>query len=89
MSTFFVQLKQSYIYSSTYESILILEDFNGIPSNVEVSSFISDFSLYSLINPPTCFRLADGRYFGLMLTNKKHIFKRVNLLKLVLVTTII
>ena len=63
-------------YSVTYENIVILGDFNDTPVSSEISSFISDYSLYSLINSPTCFKSSDGRCIDLILTNKKHSFQK-------------
>ena len=63
-------------YSSQYENYIILGDFNNIPTSCEISSFMTEFGLYSLINTPTCFKSADGRCIDLILTNKKHSFQK-------------
>ena len=63
-------------YSSNYENIAILGDFNNIPSSVEISSFMADHCLYSLINTPTCFKSPAGRCIDLILTNKKLSFQK-------------
>ena len=63
-------------YSPNYENIVILGDFNDTPVSNEISTFISDYGLYSLINSPTCFKSSDGRCIDLILTNKKHSFQK-------------
>ena len=63
-------------YSASYESIVILGDFNGTPTSVELTTFMSTLSLHSLINTPTCFKSADGSCIDLILTNKKHSFQK-------------
>ena len=47
----------------------------NIISSTEISSFMTDHCLHSLINHPTCFKSADGRCIDLILTNKKHFQK--------------
>ena len=63
-------------YSTTYENIVILGDFNNVTTSVEISSFMADYCLYSLINTPTCFKSVNGRCIDLILTNKKHSFQK-------------
>lgn len=63
-------------YSNIYENIVILGDFNTTPCDTEVSSFMSEHGLYSLINEPTCFKSVGGRCIDLILTNKKHSFQK-------------
>ena len=63
-------------YASKYENTIILGDFDNTPSSADISSFMADFSLYSLINKPTCFKSRDGRCIDLILTTKKHNFQK-------------
>ena len=63
-------------YSSSYESVVILGDFNATPTNNELVTFMSALSLYSLINTPTCFKSVEGSCIDLILTNKKHSFQK-------------
>lgn len=63
-------------YSTIYENVVILGDFNSTPDSPEISTFMSDYSLHSLINSPTCFKSVDGRCIDLILTNKKHSFQK-------------
>ena len=62
-------------YSAKYENLVILGDFNAIASCAEIASFMAEFSFYSLISTPTCFKSTGGRCIDLILTNKKHSFQ--------------
>ena len=64
------------LFSAKYDNIIVLGDFNATPSDPEISSFMANYNLYSLINTPTCFKSASGRCIDLILTNKKHSFQR-------------
>ena len=63
-------------YSTTYENIIVIGDFNITPDSPEISALMSDYGLYNLINTPTCFKSSDGRCIDLILTNKKHSFQK-------------
>ena len=63
-------------YSCDYENYIILGDFNNVPTSIEISSFMEDYGLHSLINEPICFKSSDGRCIDLILTNKKHSFQK-------------
>ena len=65
-------------YALTYENLVIMGDFNDTPLCTDISSFISQHGLVSLINTPTCFKSRDGRCVDLILTNKKHSFQLSN-----------
>ena len=60
-------------YLSKYEHIL-LGDFNLTTSNKYLADFMT-FNLESLINTPTWFQSEKPRCTGLILTNKKSLFK--------------
>ena len=63
-------------YSENYENIIIIGDFNNVTTSIEISSFMADHGLYSLVNNPTCFKSVNGRCIDLILTNKKHSFQK-------------
>ena len=65
-------------FHHTYENIIIIGDFNNTPDSLEISSFMSDYDLYSFMNAPTCFKSREGRCIDLILTNKKHSFQMSN-----------
>ena len=56
-------------YASAFSNILILGDFNDTVTSREISSFISEHSLFSLITQPTCFKSKKGKCIDLILTN--------------------
>ena len=59
-------------YSRTYDSVMILGDFNMEVINPTIRSMMNDHNLSSLIRTPTCFKSASGRCIDLILTNCKH-----------------
>ena len=59
-------------YSRTYDSIMVLDDFNLEVNNPTIRSMMNDHNLSSLIQTPTCFKSASGRCIDLILTNCKH-----------------
>ena len=65
-------------YSAEYENLLLLGDFNEEISHPYMSTFITSFSLHSLILKPTCFKSTRGRCIDLILTNKNRSFMKSN-----------
>jgi exonuclease III len=65
-------------YSSSYENIIIMGDFNEEITQSHMNNFLSQFSLYSLIKKPTCYKSSDGRCIDLILTNKNRSFQKSN-----------
>lgn len=63
-------------YSKDYESLIIMGDFNDTPTCSSISSFMTSYGLYSMLNTPTCFKSPGGRCIDLILTNKKHSFQK-------------
>ncbi len=62
-------------YSSSYENIFIMGDFNMEPKNQLMDNFLQTFNLYNLVKEPTCYKGDTPKCIYLMLTNKKHSFK--------------
>ena len=56
------------------ENIVMLGDFNMEPKDPKITPLMEDYSLYNLINNPTCYKTENGRCIDLILTNKKHSF---------------
>ena len=54
------------IFSTNYDNVILLGDFNDTPLDTEISSFMANYNLYSLINIPTCFKSASGRCIDLI-----------------------
>ena len=66
-------------YSSTYENILILGDFNMEIVDTSMAGFLESHCLKSLNKMPTCFKSKNGKCIDLMLTNKNRSFKYTNI----------
>jgi len=65
-------------YSSNYDNVLILGDFNMDTSNKLLIPFLESQQLYSLNKNPTCFKSVNGNCIDLLLTNKNRSFKHTN-----------
>ena len=65
-------------YSSSYENILTLGDFNLEPSVPIMNSFMSTNEFTSLYRKPTCFKSKKGTCIDLLLTNKHRSFKHTS-----------
>ena len=64
-------------YSSIYDNLIILGDFNMEPKNPKLASFMNSFNLYNLIKSNTCFK-GSGSCIDLILTNRKYCFKHTS-----------
>ena len=64
-----------------YENVMFIGDFNVTVNNKNLGVFMNTFNLESLINKPTCFQPAHPTCIGLILTNKKSLFKNSNVLE--------
>ena len=64
------------LYSSCYESFMIIGDFNVEANNSSLSVFRDNYNLKNLIKEPTCYKNPNkASYIDLMLTNKPRSFK--------------
>ena len=64
-------------YSSIYDNLIILGDFNMEPKSPKLASFMNSFNLYNLIKSNTCFK-GSGSCIDLILTNRKYCFKHTS-----------
>ncbi len=62
-------------YSSKYESICLIGDFNCEPKENIVSDFMDSYNLSNLVKSPTCFKSDSPRCIDLILTNRKRSFQ--------------
>ena len=65
-------------YTSEYDNILTLGDFNMETSTNNMVVFMKTHSFKSLFNKPTCYKSKEGRCIDLLLTNKNRSFKFTN-----------
>ena len=65
-------------YSSHYENIIALGDFNLAVEHGEMKTFMEIFHLKNLIKVPTCFKSENPKCIDLILTNKHHTFQNSN-----------
>ena len=64
------------LYSSAYDTYIVIGDFNVEPYSKEMSSFCDTFDLNSLVKKPTCYKNPDNlSYIDLILTNKPSSFQ--------------
>ena len=61
-------------YSTKYDNIIILGDFNMEPSDDHMVSLFNSFNLYNLVKECTCFK-GPPKCYDLILTNRKHNFQ--------------
>ena len=59
-------------YSNSYDSHMIIGDFNMEIEDTILPSLMGDHNLNSLVKSPTCFKSDRGRCIDLILTNKQH-----------------
>ena len=59
-------------FSSTYDNILLIGDFNMDVNETGIHSIVEDNGLVNLIHSPTCFKSANGRCIDLIMTNSKN-----------------
>ena len=65
-------------YTSEYDNILTLGDFNLEISTKGMDTFMKTHNLKSLFNKPTCYKSKEGRCIDLLLTNRNRSFKFTN-----------
>ena len=64
------------LYSSAYDTYIVIVNFNVEPYSKEMSSFCDTFDLNSLVKKPTCYKNPDNlSYIDLILTNKPSNFQ--------------
>ena len=63
-------------FNNTYESFLVIGDFNMTPENKNMIDFLNTFCFENLIKEPTCFKSAIPSCVALILSNKKSLFMR-------------
>ena len=61
-------------YSSIYDNLIILGDFNLKPDSPILISFMQSLNLFNIIKSNTCFK-GNGTCIDLILTNRKYCFK--------------
>ena len=61
-------------YSTKFDNLLIMGDFNSDPSDEQVESFCDSYDLHNLVKEKTCFK-GPPKCYDLILTNCKHNFQ--------------
>ena len=59
-------------YSRTYDSVLVIGDFNLEVNSPIIHAMMNDHNFSSVIQTPTCFKSTDGSCIDLILTNYKN-----------------
>ena len=59
-------------FSSTYDNILLLGDFNVDENEADIHSIMEDNGLVKIIYSATCFKSASGKCIDLIMTNSKY-----------------
>ena len=66
------------LYSSTYESYIVLGDFNAAVDNNAISSSCDAFDFVNIIREPTCYKNPENiSCIDLILTNTPHSFQNL------------
>ena len=63
-------------YSTDFERVCILGDFNTSPSDADLIAFMNDHCLTNMIKNPTCFKSKNGTTIDLILTNYLKSFQK-------------
>ncbi len=61
-------------YSTKYDRIVIMGDFNSEPCDEPIETFCGSYNLYNLVKEETCFK-GSPKCYDLILTNCKHNFQ--------------
>ena len=67
------------MYSTKYENIIIMGDFNMEPTDITMQNLCDVYNLYNLVKEPTCFK-GPPKCYDLILTNCKHNFQNTQAL---------
>ena len=65
-------------FSTKYDNILLMGDFNLTIENKHLEELLSLFNIKSLISSPTCFQSINPTCIDLILTNQKDLFSNSN-----------
>ena len=66
-------------YSTKYERIIIMGDFNVEPTDPSMINLCDSYDLFNLVKEPTCFK-GPPKCYDLILTNCKHNFQNTQTL---------
>ena len=73
---FFEELGKSLdAYSTGYENLILLGDFNLEEKGADISNFLEIYNLKNLVKKPTCFKSDRPRSIDLILTNRASSFQ--------------
>ena len=73
---FFEELGKSLdAYSTGYENLILLGDFNMEEKEADISNFLEIYNLKNLVKKPTCFKSDRPRSIDLILTNRASSFQ--------------
>ena len=64
-------------YSTKYDRIVIMGDFNSEPSDEPIETFCGSYNLHNLVKEETCFK-GPPKCYDLILTNCKHNFQHTS-----------
>ena len=76
-------------YSTRYEQVVILGDFNIEAENEVMKDFLQEHTFYNMMKQNICFKSDGGSCIDLLITNSKFSFRISFTLKLVSVIIII
>ena len=65
-------------YSTRYEKVIILGDFNIEAENKVKKDFLQDHTFYNMMKQNTCFKGDGGSCIDLLITNSKFSFMKTN-----------
>ena len=65
-------------FSTKYDNILLMGDFNLTIENKHLQELLSLFKIKSLISSPTCFQSINPMCIDLILTNQEDVFSNTN-----------
>ena len=65
-------------YSTRYEKVIALGDFNIEAQNKAMKDFLQDHTFYSMMKQNTCFKGDGGSCIDLLITNSKFSFMKTN-----------
>ena len=66
-------------YSSKYDRVIIMGDFNLEPSEECMKTFCNSYNMYNLVKEKTCFK-GPPKFYDLIITNDKHNFQNTEAL---------
>ena len=66
------------LFSTKYDNILLMGDFNLVIENKHFEELLNLFNLKNLISSPTCFQSTNPTSIDLILTNQEELFSNSN-----------